>query len=122
MVDDRSTYTTVQQLSRKLGISKKTVNRLPYVVIFDEMDFLVNSAGMKKSTKGFQCVQTLVKWASDHSKRLVLIGISNCVGDDIAKCITSLSKVSYNNNSHYRFSSLHLNKQHHNLACEKYFT
>lgn len=95
MVDDRSSYTTVQQLSRKLGTSKK-VNRLPYVVIFDEIDFLMNSAGKKKSTIGFRCVHTLVKWASDHSKRLILIGISNCVGDDIAKCITSLSKVSYN--------------------------
>mmetsp|Transcript_10470 Transcript_10470/g.19575 ORF Transcript_10470/g.19575 Transcript_10470/m.19575 type:complete len:125 (-) Transcript_10470:732-1106(-) len=65
------------------------MHRLSYVFILDEIDLLVHSG--KKSCKGFRCIQTLVTWASDHSKRLTLIGISNAVGDNIARRIISLS-------------------------------
>jgi Cdc6-like AAA superfamily ATPase len=75
-------------LSKKLGVNN---HRLPYVVILDEIDFFIDPG--KKSHSGNTCIETLVKWASDHSKRFILIGISNSVGDSSAKFITGISQV-----------------------------
>jgi hypothetical protein len=90
MINGSSSYSSVEQLDTKLSKKQK---RLPYLVMVDEIDFILTLG--HKHSRGLQCVQTLVKWASNQSKRLILIAISNSVGDDTAKLITSLSEVRY---------------------------
>ncbi len=66
-------------------------NKGPIILIVDEIDFL-----WKPKTKNLNSesvLDTIFDWASDVENRLVVIGISNSVGDESAKSIHHCVKV-----------------------------
>ncbi len=60
-------------------------NKGPVVLIIDEIDFLWKPKKNKQNKESV--LDTIFRWAADFENRLVVIGISNSVGDESAKSI-----------------------------------
>jgi Cdc6-like AAA superfamily ATPase len=78
-----------------IGEVKKTLKRtskkhkVHLIVVLDELDFLLTSTSkMKNSVLG-----EILSWASDPLYRLSIIGISNSVGDEIARRLHKNAKI-----------------------------
>lgn len=71
---------------------KSRKNKGPVVLVIDEIDFLCKPKTNKQNEESV--LHTIFRWAADFDNRLVVIGISNSVGDDIAKSIHRSAKVS----------------------------
>jgi len=60
------------------------------IVALDEIDFLLQ--GIQRTKDESSLLNTILQWASQPSYRLILIGISNSVGDECAKRLHNLVK------------------------------
>lgn len=67
------------------------------IVALDEIDFLLQ--GIQRTKDESSLLNTILQWASQPSYRLILIGISNSVGDECAKRLHNLVKVRISTNS-----------------------
>lgn len=69
----------------------------PVVLVIDEINFCWKSLASSKK-KGQEsaesALETIFRWASDPTFRLILIGISNSIGDNDAKAFHKLANVS----------------------------
>lgn len=65
----------------------------PVVLIIDEIDFLCCSQASNKKEESV--LDTIFRWTSDVENRLVVIGITNSVGDDIARSLHDKVEVCY---------------------------
>ena len=70
----------------------RTSKSKPLIFVLDEIDMLISGTTQSKDNKSI--LNTIFQWASDPSYRLILIGISNSVGNKDAKKFHSLAKVS----------------------------
>jgi len=61
----------------------------PLILALDEIDFLIKNERMVETDS---ILSTIFRWASDSSYRMILIGISNSVGNECAKRLHKLIK------------------------------
>ena len=75
----------VEHLEKELGKMKKG----HVFLVIDEIDFL-----WSKSNNNDSVFSTVLGWASNPEMRLAVIGVSNSIGDNAAKAVHNLTKVS----------------------------
>jgi len=71
-------------------LSRKTL-KPPLILVLDEIDFLLQGKDYSAADKSL--LNTILNWASKPSYKLILIGISNSVGNTLAKRIQNVVKV-----------------------------
>jgi len=85
-------YSSIERLGQSLTFNTTKAGKGPIVLILDEVDLLLkNTNNFEGQGKSF--LEILFGWSSDPRFRLILIGISNSVGNNDAARLHKMGKI-----------------------------